>query len=97
MDTIRGERSAEAAEAQIDAFIERRSRKGEMGPDEREDLWVESVRRFNEQQRRQIRAEWCEYHRAAAERARRTLAALIAHHEDEAEKLLEPEVPDDAA
>jgi DNA-binding SARP family transcriptional activator len=96
LDTIR-ERSDEAAERQIDAFIERRSRKGETDPDEREDLWVESVRRFNKQQRRQIRAEWYGWHCDQAERHRRTLAALIARHEHEAEKLLEPEVPDDAA
>jgi hypothetical protein len=88
------ERSAEAAEAQIDAFIERRSRKGETDPDEREDLWVESVRRFNEQQRRQIRAEWYGWHCDQAERHRRTLESLIAHHEQQAERLLEDE-PDE--
>jgi hypothetical protein len=96
LDTIR-ERSDEAAERQIDAFIERRSRKGETDPDEREDLWVESVRRFNKQQRRQIRAEWYGWHCDQVERHRRNLESLIAHHEGEAEKLLEPEVPDDAA
>jgi hypothetical protein len=45
-------------EAELDRMIEKRSRKGEADPDEREDLWVESVRRYNERERRQIRAEW---------------------------------------
>ena len=97
MDTLRAGRSPEAAEAQINAFIERRAQKGETDPDEREDLWVASVARFNEARTRQIRAQWYGWHCDQAERHRRTLAALIAHHEGEAEKLLEPQVPDDAA
>jgi hypothetical protein len=48
----------EMVEAELDRMIEKRSRKGEADPDEREDLWVESVRRYNERERRQIRAEW---------------------------------------
>jgi hypothetical protein len=88
LDTVRGERSAEAAEAELTRFIERRSRKGETDSDEREDLWVESVRRYNERERRQIRAEWYGWHCDQAERHRRTLQSLIAHHEGEAEKLL---------
>ena len=54
-------------------------------------MWRESVARYNERERRQIRAEWYGWHCDQAERHRRTLAALIAHHEGEAEKLLEPE------
>ena len=80
---------AEMVEKELDAFIERRARKGETDPDEREDLWVESVRRYQERERRQIRAEWRDYHESQAERHRRTLEALVAHHETEAEKLLE--------
>jgi hypothetical protein len=53
-------------------------------------MYAESVRRFNERKRRQIRAhQWYGWHCDQAERHRRTLAALIAHHEGEAEKLLE--------
>lgn len=93
MDVTRDTRSPEAssAEAQIDAFIERRSRKGEQDPDETEALYIESVRRFNEARRRENQAEWYGWHMDQAERHRRTLAALISHHEDEAEKLLEDE------
>jgi hypothetical protein len=91
VDIAKLERSPEAAEAQIDAFIERRSRKGETDPDEREDLWVESVRRYNERERRQIRAEWYGWHCDQAERHRRTLEALISHHEEQAERLMQDE------
>ena len=91
-----GQRSLGAAEAEIDRFIERRAQKAETDLDEREDLWVESVRRYQERERRQIRAEWYGWHCDQAERHRRTLAALIAHHEDEAQRLLEPEEMDQA-
>jgi hypothetical protein len=80
-------------EAELDRMIEKRSRKGETDPDEQEELWRESVKAYNAEQERERRAEWCEYHRSAAERARRTLEALISHHEEQAERLLEPEVP----
>jgi hypothetical protein len=59
-------------------------------------MWRESVARYNERERRQIRAEWRNYHESQAERHRRTLAALIAHHEGEAERLLEPDGGDAA-
>jgi hypothetical protein len=77
----------EMVEAELSRMIEKRARKGETDPDEREDLWVESVRRFNERQRRQIRAAWYGWHCEQAERHRRTLESLIAHHEGEAQKL----------
>src|SRR5215207_3074931 len=42
---------------------DREARKeGEEDPDEREDLWVESVRRYQERERRQIRAQWYGWH-----------------------------------
>jgi hypothetical protein len=82
-------RSPEAAEAQINAFIERRSRNGETDPDEQEELWRESVARFNEREQQQIRAQWYGWHMDQAERHRRTLEALVSHHHGEAKKLLE--------
>ena len=91
-----GEARAEMVEAELDRMIVKRSRKGETDPDEREDLWVESVRRYQKHKRRQIRAEWRDYHESQAERHRRTLAALIDHHEDEAQRLLELEEMDQA-
>jgi hypothetical protein len=56
-------------------------------------MWRQTVRRFNERERRQIRAEWYGWHCEQAERHRRILEALISHHEGEAKKLLEE--PDD--
>jgi hypothetical protein len=72
-------------------FIERRDDKRRQTEGERleDDLWMETVKAYNERERRQIRAEWRNYHESQAERHRRTLAALIAHHEGEAQKLIE--------
>jgi hypothetical protein len=52
---------------------------------------METVQAYNERERRQMRAEWYGWHCAQAERHRRTLEALISHHEERAQKLLEPE------
>jgi hypothetical protein len=72
-------------------FIERRDDKRRQTEGERleDDLWMETVKAYNERERRQIRAQWYGWHCDQAQRHRRTLAALIAHHEDEAQKLLE--------
>jgi Lon protease-like protein len=77
-------------------FIERRDDKRRQTEGERleDDLWMETVKAYNERERRQIRAEWRDYHESQAERHRRTLEALITHHEGEAQKLLEAE-PDE--
>jgi hypothetical protein len=48
---------------------------------------MESERRHAERRREVNRLEWCAYHRQQAERHRVTLAALITHHEDQAQKL----------
>jgi hypothetical protein len=53
---------------------------------------VASVRRHHAQRREEMRAAWCSYHRAAAERARRTLEALIAQHEQQAQMLEDDEL-----
>jgi hypothetical protein len=52
---------------------------------------MKTVKAYNERERRQIRAEWYGWHCDQAERHRRTLEALIARHEAEAERLLEDE------
>jgi hypothetical protein len=90
VDTIR-ERSAEAAESQLERFISQRHEKRIASEGERQEevLWMETVKAYNERERRQIRAEWYGWHCDQAQRHRRTLAALIAHHEGEAQKLLE--------
>ena len=76
-------------EKELYAMIERRARKGEVDPDERQELWKESVRAYNARQHAEIRAQWERYHRDQAERHRLTLEGLIRHHETQAERLCE--------
>ena len=56
MDVMRGE----LVEAELDRLIERRSNR-EPHPDEREELWKESVRRYNARRREENCREWCDY------------------------------------
>lgn len=55
MDVAQGER----AEVELDAFIERRSRKKDL--DEEHELCKESVRRYNARRREANRLAWCDY------------------------------------
>jgi hypothetical protein len=87
MDLVHGE----MVEKQLDAMIERRARKGDVDPDEREELWKVSVRAYTARRREKMRAAWTSYHEGQAERHRRTLQDLIAHHESQAAKLCEGE------
>ena len=87
MDIARGE----MVEKQFDALIQRRARKGDVDPDEREALWQTSVRRYNARRREEMRAAWHEYHQGQAARHRVVLEKLIAHHEEQAAKLMEVE------
>jgi hypothetical protein len=80
---------AEMVEKQLDAMIQRRARKGDVDPDEREELWKASVRAYTARRREEMRAAWTSYHQGQAERHRRTLHDLIAHHETQAAKLCE--------
>jgi hypothetical protein len=63
---------AEAADAELVRMIERRSRKGEIDPDERTALWQESVGQYNARRREENRIAWRDYfeHLAACLRAR---------------------------
>jgi hypothetical protein len=72
MDVARDVARGELVEKEIDAMIERRSRKGEVDPDEQEELWRKSVRRYNARRREENRLAWCDYfsHLAGALRAR---------------------------
>jgi hypothetical protein len=81
----------EAADAELVRMIEHRSRKGEVDPDEIEPYYMESVRRYNDRRREEMRAAWASYHEGQAERHRRTLQDLIAHHETQVAKLCEEE------
>ncbi len=74
----------EAAEKQIDEFIERRA-KGRDTANFEEESWKESVRRHNAKLRRQHRAEWYAfYSRLAA-----ALRASAERYEWQAEALCE--------
>jgi hypothetical protein len=52
---------ADRAERELTSVIERRSRKGETDSDEREELYMESVRRHREARRRKTRNLWRGY------------------------------------
>jgi len=74
----------EATETELDRLVARRSRQKD--PDEDSELWRESVRRYNARRREQMRAAWCEHHQGQAARLRTALEALIADHEEQAER-----------
>jgi hypothetical protein len=80
---------SEHVEKELDLLISRRHDKRVKDEGERleEELWRESERRHAEHRREQNRLAWLDYHRAAAERTRRTLEALVSDHEAKAEKL----------
>ena len=77
----------EAVEAELDRLIERRFRQKD--PDEESELWQASVRAYEEKRLQAARLEWHLHHTAQAERLRRTLGALAAHHEEQAAKLMD--------
>ena len=81
----------EMVERQLNAMIERCARKGDVDPDEQEELWKASVARHNAHRHEEMRAAWCEHHQGQAARLRVVLEELIAHHEEQAAKLMEVE------
>jgi hypothetical protein len=85
MDIARGE----LVERELDTMIERRSRQKD--PDEESELWKESVRRYNARRREEMRAAWAFYHTGQAGRHKAVLESLIAHHEEQAAKLMDIE------
>ena len=74
----------EAVERELDAFIEKRAALND--PEANEELWQQSVRRYNARKQEEMRAAWSEHHQAQAARLRTVLEALIARHEEQAEK-----------
>lgn len=91
---------SEAVEHELTRLIEKRAdqrrKDGELtasqeAATQREALWAGSVRRYNARLRAENRAAWYAYHADQAERLRRTLEPLIAFHEAEAEKLMQPD------
>ena len=87
MDVAHGE----MVEQQLDAMIQRRARKGDLDPDEREELWKASVRAYEEKRRQMARFEWHAFLCGQAERHRRTLEELVSYHEAAAAQLREAE------
>ena len=77
-------------------MIERRARKGEVDPDEQEEIWKASVRAYTARRREEMRAAWCEHHQGQAARLRAVLEELIANHEEQAAKLMDVQ-PEGAA
>jgi hypothetical protein len=84
MDVAHGE----MVEKQLDALIQRRARKGDVDPDEREALWQASVRAYEEKRRQELDLQRYEYHRGQAARLRTALGSLIRDHEQNAKKYL---------
>jgi hypothetical protein len=68
-------------------MIERRARKGEVDPDEKEELWKVSVRAHNSRREQENRAAWVSFHQDQAARHRAVLKALVKHHEAAAARL----------
>jgi hypothetical protein len=76
----------EAVDAELNRLIERRSRRKD--PDEETELWKESVRAYEEKRRQVARLEWHAFHCGQAARLRVLMGALIAHHEQAAQRLM---------
>jgi hypothetical protein len=76
-------------EAELDAMIRSHHDQRVQTEGERleEKLWQESERKHSARRREENRVAWLGYHRAAAERTRRPLEALIARHEAAAQVL----------
>jgi len=78
----------EVVDAELDRLVRQRASEDRRpDPDETEPGYVESVRRYKARRRREMRAAWVSFHQDQAERHRRTLEDLIAHHEAAAAKL----------
>ena len=84
MDLAHGE----MVEKQLDAVIQRRAWKGDVDPDEQEELWKASVRAYAARREEEMRAAWCEHHQEQAARLKAVLEGLISRHEAEAERYL---------
>jgi len=80
---------ADTVDAELDRLISKRaSQDRRPDPDQQEEMWKASVRRYAARRREEMRAAWCEHHRGQAARLRAILEALIARHEEKARELL---------
>src|ERR687898_2785833 len=82
---------SEGVEHELNRLIERRHdhRTAEERYRPSEELWKESVERYNSERDRQLRTEWAEYHQGQAARHSAVLKGFIAHHEEQAAKLMD--------
>ena len=82
---------SEGVERELNRLVERRhdQRTAEERYRPSEELWQESVERYNAERDTQLRTEWTEYHQGQAARHRAVLKALIATHEARDAKLME--------
>ena len=81
---------ADTVDVEIDRLITKRaSQDRRPDPDEQEETWKQSVRRYNARLQEENRQAWCEHHQGQAARLRTTLESLIASHEKQAEKYRE--------
>jgi hypothetical protein len=80
---------AEMVEKQLDALIQRRARKGDVDPDEQEELREESVRRYNARRREENRLAWCDYF----EHLSACLKARAEEYDHRAQTLMETDQP----
>ena len=62
----------------LDALIERRSRR--VDPDEKEELWKESVRKYRARHREERLRERLRYHEAMLEAHTRSFDEILRHH-----------------
>ena len=83
---------SEAVEPELNRLIARRSRR-EIDPDETEELWKESERRYNARRREENRREWCGYF----ERLAVCLRARAEEYDHRAQTLMETDQPKGAA
>jgi hypothetical protein len=84
---------SEAVEAELNRLIKKRHDRRVVKEDERTalEMWQESECQYVERRRQENRQAWASFHETQAERHRRTLAGLIADHEEKARKLLADE------
>ena len=82
---------SEGVEHELNRLIERRhdQRTAQERHKPSEELWQESVERYNAERDRRLRTEWAEYHQGQAERHRAVLKGLVAHHEEQAAMLMD--------
>jgi hypothetical protein len=77
----------DTVDLELDRLITKRaSQERRPDPDEREELWKASVRSYTARKQEELRAAWCSHHEGQAARLRATLEALIAAHEERAER-----------